>query len=253
MKRFFAFIVLVKLLLVLFITSSNAATVKGAASVYKVTMKKLELCTASTGVTVCTGAVVIGEGAKVVDIAAADAGAVAGAYGKATLLPLGVTYTHMRVTILRKFTVKTAAAIDTGGTPDACVTQAATDTLYGDTEAARKFTHAITLANDGTAAEMTTYLQNDSYLICANATCSATYAATNDYTSPTYATYMESHSADTGTEHVMIYALTAPYTVALIPPTIDISFGTAEAIGAANVGARCLMIAFEPVCTITIK
>ena len=255
MKRFFAFNVLVKLLLVLFITNSNAATVKGAASVYKVTMQKLELCTASTGVTVCTGAVVIGEGAKVVDIASVDAGAVAGSYGNATLLPLGVTYTHVRVTILRKFTIQTAAAIDTGGTPDACVTQAATDTLYGDTEAARKFTHAITLADDGTAAEMNTYLQNDSYLVCTNATCSATAAGTNDYTSPTYATYMESHDADTGTEHVMIFALTSPYTVALIPPIIDISFGTQEAIGAVDAGggARCLMIAFEPVCTITIK
>ena len=253
MKNFFAFIVLVKLFLVLFITSSNAATVKGAASVYKVTMKKLELCTASTGVTVCTGAVVIGEGTKVVDIASVDAGAVAGSYGNAALLPLGETYTHVRVTILRKFTIKTAAAIDTGGTPDACVTQAATDTLYGDTEAARKFTHAITLADDGTAAEMNTYLQNDSYKICTNATCGATANSTNDYTSPTYATYMESHDADTGTEHVMIYALTAPYTVALIAPTIDISFGTQEAIGAVNVGSRCLMVAFEPVCTITIK
>jgi hypothetical protein len=253
MKRFFAFIVLVKSLLVLFITISNAATVKGAASVYKVTMKKLELCTASTGVTVCTGAVVIGSGAKVVDIAAVDAGAVAGSYGDAALLPLGETYTHMRVTILRKFTVKTKTAIDTGGTPDACVTQAATDTLYGDTEAARKFTHAITVADDGTAAEMNLYLTNDSYSICTNATCGATTGSTNDYTSPTYATYMESHDADTGTEHIMIYALTTPYTVSLIPPTIDISFGTAEAIGASDVGSRCLMLAFEPVCTITIK
>ena len=100
---------------------------------------------------------------------------------------------------------------------------------------------------------MNTYLQNDSYLICADATCSSTYAATNDYTSPTYATYMESHDADTGTEHIMIYALTSPYTVSLIPPTIDISFGTQEAIGASNVGSRCMIIAFEPVCTITIK
>ena len=256
MKKFFAFIVLVKFLLVLFITYSYAGTVKGAASVYKVTMKKLELCTASTGVTVCTGAVVIGEGTKVVDIAAVDAGAVAGSYGNAALLPLGETYTHVRVTIDRKFTIKTAAAIDTTGDgPDNCVTQAATDTLYGDTEAARKFTHAITVADDGTAAEMNLYLTNDSYLICTNADCSETSGSTNDYTSPTYATYMESHDADTGTEHVMIYALTSPYTVALIPPTIDISFGTAEAIGAVDAGggARCLMIAFEPVATITIK
>ena len=253
MKRFFASIVLVKLLLVLFITNSNAATVKGPASVYKVTMTKLEMCTASTGVTSCDGAVVIGSGAKIIDIAAVDAGAAAGSYGDVALLPLGTTYTHMRVTILRKFTVKTSTAIDTGGTPDNCVTQAATDTLYGDTEAARKFTHAITVADDGTAAEMDTYLQNDSYSICADATCSSTYAATNDYTSPTYATYMESHDADTGTEHIMIFALTSPYTVTMIPPTVTISFGTQEAIGASNVGSRCMMIAFEPVCTITIK
>ena len=256
MKRFFAFIVLVKLLLVLFIANSYAATVKGAASVYKVTMKKLELCTASTGVTSCDGAIVIGSGEKVVDVASADAGAVAGSYGNAALMPLGVTYTHMRVTILRKFVIQTAAPIDTGGTPDACVTQAATDDLYGSTEAARKYTHAITIPDDGTAAEMNTYLTNDSYKICLGAsTCASTANASNDYSSPTYATYMEGHDADTGTEHVMIFALTAPYTVALIPPTIDISFGTQEAIGATDPasGAACLMIAFEPVCTITIK
>jgi len=256
MKKIFSFIVLVKLLLVLFITYSNAATVKGAASVYKVTMKKLEMCTSSTGVTDCGNALVIGTGQKTVDIAAVDAGAVAGSFGDAALMPLGVTYTHMRVTIDRKFVIKTSAAIDTTGDgPDNCVTQAATDTLYGDTEAARKYTHAITLADDGTAAEMNTYLQNDSYLVCTNATCSATGAGTNDYTSPTYATYMESHDADTGTEHIMIFKLTAPYTVSMQPPTVDISFGTAEAIGATDPGggARCLMIAFEPVCTITIK
>jgi hypothetical protein len=256
MKRFFAFIVLVKLLFVLFIASSNAATVKGAASVYKITMTKAELCTASTGVTSCEGAVVIGSGTKVIDIAAVDAGAVAGSYGNAALLPLGTTYTHMRVTVLRKFTVKTAAAIDTTGTPDACVTQAATDTLYGGSgESARKFTHAITVADDGTAAEMNLYLTNDSFLVCTNATCGATAAGTNDYSSPTYATYMEGHDADTGTEHMMIFALTAPYTVTMIPPTIDISFGTQEAIGAMDPGggSRCMMLAFEPVCTITIK
>ena len=256
MKNFFAFIVLVKLLLVLFITNSNAATVKGAASVYKVTMKKLELCTASTGVTVCTGAVVIGEGEKVVDVASVDAGAVAGSYGNVALLPLGVTYTHLRVTILRKFVIKTSAAIDTTADPDNCVTQAATDEAYGTTEAARKYTHAITLADDGTAAEMNLYLTNDSYLVCTNATCSANNGgSTNDYTSPTYATYMESHDADTGTEHIMIFKLTSPYTVSMQPPTIDISFGTQEAIGATdpNSGSRCLMIAFEPVCTITMK
>ena len=160
----------------------------------------------------------------------------------------------MRVTIDRKFVIKTSAAIDTTGDgPDNCVTQAATNALYGTSEDSRRFTHAITVADDGTAVEMNTYLQNDSYLLCLDATCSSTTAKTNDYSSPTYATYMESHDADTGDEHVMIFKLTTPYTVSMQPPTVDISFGTQEAIGAVNVGSRCLMVAFEPVCTITIK
>ena len=254
MKRFFAFIVLVKLLLVLFIANSYAATVTGPADVYKTTMTKLELCTSSTGVTDCGDAVVIGSGQKTVDIASTSAGASAASYGKPALLPLGQTYTHVRVTILRKFIIKTTSAIDTTETPDACVTQAATDTLYGGGgEAGRQFTHAITVADDGTAAEMNTYLTNDSYTICTNATCSTTTSGTNDYSSPTYATYMETHSNDTGAEHVMIFTLTNPYTVSMQPPTVDISFGTQEAIGASNVGSRCLMLAFEPVCTVTIK
>ena len=253
MKRFFAFIVLVKLLLVLFIANSYAVTVKGAAAVYKVTMTKLELCTSSTGVTDCGDAVVIGSGQKIVDIASASAGAAAASYGEPALLPLGTTYTHVRVTVLRKFTIKTAAAINTTQTPDACVSQAATDTLYGTSEADRQFTHAITVADDGTAAEMNVYLTNDSYTICTNATCSSTSSSSNDYTSPTYATYMESHSNDTGAEHVMIYALTSPYTVSMQSPTVDISFGTQEAIAASDVGSRCMMLALEPVCTVTIK
>ena len=64
MKKIFTFIVLVKLLLVLFVANSYAATVKGAAEVYKVTMTKVELCTSSTGITDCGEAVVIGKGQK---------------------------------------------------------------------------------------------------------------------------------------------------------------------------------------------
>ena len=111
MKRFFAIIFLVKFLLILFVANSYAA--KGVASVYKATMRKVELCTGSTSVTSCDGSVTIGSGDKIIDIAAVDAGAVAGSYGDITLLPLGETYTHIRVTIDRKFVIK-SATIDTG-------------------------------------------------------------------------------------------------------------------------------------------
>ena len=104
MKKFFTFIVLVKLFLVLSISTSYA--VKGVAEVYKVTMQKVELCESSTGVDNCVGAVVVGSGEKQIDIAAVSAGAAAASYGSAATLTLGTTYTHIRVTINRKFQIQ---------------------------------------------------------------------------------------------------------------------------------------------------
>ena len=52
----------------------------------------------------------------------------------------------------------------------------------------------------------------------------------------------------------MVYKLTTPYTVTLIPPVIDISFGTQDAVGATTVSStRCAMYGNEPVVTITVK
>ncbi len=253
MKKIFTIFIFAKLLLMLFIANSFAAT--GPASVYKVTMTKLEFCQGSSGITNCENAVVVGSGEKEVDIASVDAGAAAASYGDPVLLPLGETYTHVRVTILRKFTVKSSSAIDTGGAADSCVSQAVGDTQYGGSgkQAARKFTHSPTVADDGTAANQVVYLTNDSYTICTNNTCGATSDSTNDYSSPTYATYQESHGDDTGTEHVMIYELTTPYTISLVAPQVDISFGTQNAIGAYNVGGRCMITPQEPSVTITIE
>jgi hypothetical protein len=93
MKKFFAFIVLVKLLLVLFIPNSYVpATAAASTAAISITMKKLELCTASTGYDNCEGSVTIGEGDKVIDIAAVDAAAVAGTY------ELGINNTNNNLT-----------------------------------------------------------------------------------------------------------------------------------------------------------
>ena len=78
----------------------------GAATEYKITMTLLELCDSTSTLTACNNPVVIGSGDKEVDIASVDAGASAAAYGQPTLLPLGETYTHLRVTIDKKFTLK---------------------------------------------------------------------------------------------------------------------------------------------------
>ena len=65
---------------------------------------------------------------------------------------------------------------------------------------------------------------------------------------------MESHSSDPDNYHVLIYKLTTPYTVAMMPPVITMSFGTQDAIQARKVGNNlCSLDAMEPIFTITIN
>ena len=247
-------------ILILFFFSVYAYAVTGAADVYKVTMRKVELCTGSTGVSSCDNAVVIGTGDKEVDIASVDAGASAASYGEPALLPLGETYTHMRVTIDRKFTIKNSTAIAAGENATACRTIATTTAMYGGTaEATRKYTHKPVVANNQTAAEMNIYLVNDQYTRCNVAGCSGDGGTTDDqsisYAQGTGSSKHQSQHADGSTDddHVMIYELTSPYTVALIAPQIDISFGTSAAVSAQEVNELCQIWAEEPVVTITIE
>ena len=249
--------IIISFLIFIGLTISALASATGPAEVYKVTMRKVELCTGSTSLTNCANSVTIGTGDQVVDIAAVGQGAVAAAYGDPALLPLGETYTHMRVTVDRKFVIKSGSVLDPAGDAEGCVTRATSDTLYGGTEATRKYTHNISHADEkaiGDAQEMNVYLVNDSYTLCENANCSSNSAATNDYSSPSQSLFQSTHAADTSDDHMLVYQLTSPYTVSLITPTIDISFGTSVALGAFTAAnGQCAFNAGEPAVTITIK
>ena len=249
--------IIISFLIFIGLTVSALANASGPVAVLKVTLKKLELCSGSTSVTDCTGSVTVGTGTKVIDIAAADVGAVAAAYGDPALLPLGETYTHMRVTMDRKFVIKSGSALTPAGDAESCVTKATSTTLYGGAEATRKYTHNISLADEqelADAEEMNIYLTNDSYTLCTNANCSADSAETVNYTSPTKSTFQEGHPADTSDDHMLVYTLTSPYTVALIAPTIDISFGTQEALNVFTAAdGQCAFMVGEPVVTITMQ
>ncbi len=238
-------------------------------------MRKIELCTGYQGGdfaniltnAFCNNPVVIGSGDKVVDIAGVNAGAAAASYGDPALLPLGQTYTHMRVTIDKKFSIK-SGTIDTGGTnkTDQCMTKALDDSFYPASESSNKYTHRPIVAeggNGGTAEEMNTYFINGApssthdnsgtYTQCYDETCT-----NNDNT--WYMTYLDTetglvnngdsniaqsiHQAAKATDDfILIYELTKPYTVSTTPPTIDIAFGTQGAIGAQEVcnsgGSNC--------------
>ena len=250
------FKIVISNILILFFLSVYAYAVTGAADVYKVTMRKVELCTGSTGVSSCDNAVVIGTGDKEVDIASVDAGASAASYGEPALLPLGETYTHMRVTIDRKFTIKNSTAIAAGENATACRTIASTDGMYVTDEATDKYTHKPVVANNQTAAEMNVYLVNDQYTRCNLANCSnKTDDQSISYAQGTGSSKHQTQHADgsSDADHVMIYELTSPYTVALIAPQIDISFGTSAAVSAQEVNELCQIWAEEPVVTITIE
>ena len=113
MKKIFNIVVLSLAIFIFNIDIGLALETKGDADIYKVTMRKVELCTGYTVVdfddiltdAACHDAVVVGSGDKEVDIASVSAGMAAAAYGQAALLPLGVTYTHVRVTVDRNFKI----------------------------------------------------------------------------------------------------------------------------------------------------
>ena len=119
-----------------------------------------------------------------------------------------------------------------------------------------KYDRLPVVEDGGTAAEADLYLKNDQMKTCTNAACSALSAAnTVTYQQGVVSTFQTQHAdGSTSDDHVMVYELTSPYTVALISPTIDISFGTSEAVTATEVGTDlCMFEPEEPAVTITIK
>ena len=156
------------------------------------------------------------------------------------------------------FTIK--ADLEVSGVTDNCTTTAAlSGSSYpgGSLSGNEKYDRTPIIADGGTAAEADLYLKNNQMKTCTNAACS-TLSGANTIT---YAqgsgssTYQTQHAdGSTSDDHVMVYKLTTPYTVALIAPTIDISFGTSAAIKATEVGTDfCMFDPQEPVVTITIK
>ena len=294
MKKIFNIVVLSLAIFIFNIDIGLALATNGDADIYKVTMRKVELCTGYTVVdfddiltdAACHDAVVVGSGDKEVDIASVDAGMAAAAYGQAALLPLGATYTHVRVTVDRNFKIRTETAIDIGGASagqdetDNCVTIATTDAMYVTDEATDKYTHVPAVAEGGTRAEMSVYIRNgresgettNNYTQCLNADCSTNNSSWSwDYAST--AAQLEdaiamsiARSSVTTDDVVLVYELSIPYTVTLIPPTIDISFGTRNSIkaqevcaaggddcNASNTDGFCMFSPQEPQVTITIK
>ena len=226
-----------KFLLVLFSIISisyNLNAASGSADTYTVTMLKVELCTEVT----CASTTEVASGTQGVNIAGLNPGAEAAKFGSTSGLPIGTTFTHLRVTLDRTFTIK--GSVNVSG-DNHCSTD-------GSTEAKASSLHTGTLATNGTAADTsdtTLYLADaDSY----GSDSSITIA----YGTPTYAISM-AVGAPLQTQVQLIYALTSSYTVGIMAPKIKISFDTSKGLGAGiDGGNNCLMWPEEPVVTISL-
>ena len=191
MKKIF----LLSILILLFNNKSFAAdnNGKGDAEVYKVTVKKVELCQDSA----CATSTTVGDSSKVFDIASKSAGADVGSYASTSGLPLGTTFTHLRVTIDRTMTIQGTVEM---ASPGDCVTD-------GSAEAASDQLHVGALS--GTAVETDLYLVDDNKYDKSDGSQNASKEIEIDYESPTYALSM----SVSGDDAVMIYELTESYTI----------------------------------------
>ena len=224
MKKIFLILVLT----IFIINKSYAATGKGKATEYIVKMQKVELCEDSA----CASSTTVGESSMSVDIASVSAGNDIGTYAPTTGLPLGTTFTHIRVTINRLFQVTGSA---TAGSTT-CVTDGGTDSTAT----------SLLDAGTGTATSTAMYLADADGYAAADGDNDADQITVN-YSSPTYATSM----TVSGSTAVMIYKLTSAYTVGIKSPVIRVVFNTDTAVGADD--TACIMWLEEPYCEITIE
>ena len=136
-------IILASFFLSLIVTNTYAA--KGAATVFKITMTKLEMCDSTSTDSSCNNPVTIGTGTSpVIDIASTTAGVSAASYGNLGLGKFGTTYTYFQITMKRAMTLK-GTAVDGAGTT--CITAGNGTNRIGGAGA----------ANGGTPAEVTLY------------------------------------------------------------------------------------------------
>ena len=213
----------------LIFNKSYAASGKGEATTYLVTMKKVEICEDSS----CSSSYTIGERDMEADIASVTAGADVGNFSPTTGIPIGTTYTHLRVTIDRTFRITGSVTL----TGDDCYTDgttmaSATQMPLGKTSSSAVATR-MELVTAGDYGASDGKKDSASNLII-------------NYSSPTYATSM----TVSGDNAVMIYALESAYTAGLKPPVIRVKFDTSEAIGAEN--TSCAMWVEEPKVTIAL-
>ncbi|MFN3657693.1 MAG: hypothetical protein ACK4UO_10605 [Pseudolabrys sp.] len=208
-------------------------------TIYEVTVKKVELCTGSDGVGSCAGALVLGSGNKSFDIAAVGAGAAVGSYANLANLPVGTTFTHVRVTVDAQIVVRASGTDTNNGAPGPCSTGAG-----GGGSASAATTATFPAAAPVNATVFVPHVGN--YSIGGGVTA----LAESDFQTTGARGYIKRpNDADV----LITYSLTAPYTPALNQiPSVTVKFDVTGAVGVLFTGA-CEMFPEPPSVNITIQ
>lgn len=222
------------LLFTFFITEKGyTASDEGQPTQYEVTMKKVELCTDLA----CTSPFILGEKTMAADIVPTEGGTDVGNYAPTSGIPVGIVYTHLRVTLDRTFKItgnvtvgSKECATDGGNNADATTMTVGTD--------------------GGTPAEESMFLVNaGSYIDSTGKRAGDLGSSDLDIS---YATPSSAKSISvSGDNALLVYELTAPYQKTLRAPVIKIAFNTSEAISAND--EACAMWIEEPTVSITLQ
>ena len=224
--------------------ADNVMAVDGPASIYKIVIRKIELCDNTSTIASCENPVILFSGTSdAMDIAATEAGAAAGSLGSLANAKFGTSYSHLQITMNRSMRISGSANPDAGAS-----------TCY--TIANKAGTHSKN--SDGTSTSGSQ----------AETTLFAAFPATNHTTAlNSLTTLTDTETAGTVTAGDTLFqyrkALTTNFTMTTgIIPTVSIAFGTATAVGAAGnmtsdcdgtVSATLGMYGAEPDITVTIK
>ena len=212
----------------------------GPATKYEVTMLKLELCTDAPLTTefdtTCTGAVVVGTGNKVFDIASVNVGASVGQFISSTGLPVGTTFKYAKPTFSRQFKMTGSATLSN----PTCYCRSETSSTFDTTKGKYKSEQAgVCEADAATAASnaepQVLYMQDIAAdnITCEDASCSVTQATSYNRTTLSYLNIpllgKALENPPVGQTYVSaIYEIETPYTVTAVAPKVELAFGTAN-------------------------
>ena len=254
----------------LFYAGSLYSADTGRADIYKVTMEELHFCEDSA----CAAYTKVCTSTKTVDIASVTAGADVGSWCSLAGLPIGTTFTHLRVKLNRAFTIK-GMVVDkdsttdcyTGSTTAGTATATAQGSESADATGETLVEQEIWLYDARGSGSYITGTASNYYWnfythagrpTGATAWCVGTIAGTHNAaagvcadTNTTSATWDDSASATT---IQIIYPFTASYTVGPVVPKATLTFDTSNGLGAEWLGAGvCEMTVGQVVFTATIS